>query len=271
MLELSARLLYANIILLGTVPGKVRYTFDEETAELVLGIRYGLGERLDVFAGLPVILQYGGFLDAPIKFFEDLFGAPYPGRAGRPNNLTVFQITGPTGETLERFTPGVGLGDLTLGLKGQLLLQHGPWPAVALRLAVKLPTGGPTYSSGEVDLGGSLLFGWTMGRVGLRFAFDVDVPTASTAIVALPTKVYGALQAGAAIELGAGVALQLQASAHRSPLLVPRLGEPSYYFLVGLTAALSRSLRLEVAGVENIFSPVTGSDITFLLGVRGEL
>ncbi len=271
VLELSARLLYANIILIGNVPGQVSYTFDEETGTLLLGARYGLGDRLDLSATLPVVLQYGGFLDSPIEFVEKLVGQQNPTRFQRSRNLTVFQITLPDGRTVERLVPRAGLGDLTLALKGQLLIQHGPWPAVSLGLAFKLPSGGPTYGSGEADLGGSLLVGWTIGRVALRFALDVDVPTSSTAVIGIPTKIYGAIQGGLAIELGAGIALQIQGAAHRPPLDIARLGQDSYYVLLGMTAALSRSLRLEAAVAENVFCPGRGSDITFLFGVRGEL
>ncbi len=271
VIELSARLLYANIILVENVPSQVSYTFDEETGTLLLGARYGLGERFDISATLPVVLQYGGFLDSPIEFVEKLVGQENPTRFERPRNLTVFQITLPDGRTVERLVPGVGLGDLTFAVKGQLVVQHGLWPALSLGLALKLPTGGTTYGSGEADLGGSVLLGWTLGRVALRFALDLDVPTTSTALIGIPTRVYGALQGGIAIELGAGIALQIQGAAHRPPLDIGRLGQDSYYALLGVTAALSRSLRLEAATAENVFCPGRGSDITFLFGVRGEL
>jgi hypothetical protein len=271
VLELSARLLYANIILVGSGPGRESYTFDEETGTLLLGFRHGLGDRFEVGALLPVVLQYGGFLDSPIEFGERLLGLQNATRLERPRDMTVFQITGPDGRTVERLVPGVGLGDLALEAKGQLLVQDGAWPAVALSVAMKLPSGGPTYGSGETDFGGSLLVGWTMGRVALRFAVDIDVPTVSTAVVGIPTRVYGAIQSGAAIELGRGVALQVQAAAHRPPLDLPGLWRNTYYVLVGVTAALSRNLSLEAGVAENLFSPARGSDITFLFGVRGNL
>lgn len=271
VLELSARLLYANIILVGNGPGQENFTFDEETGTLLLGIHHGLGDRFEVGATLPVVLQYGGFLDSAIEFGERLLGLQNATRFQRPRNQTVFKITAPDGRTLERLVPGVGVGDVTLEAKGQMLVQHGAWPAVALSLALKLPTGGPTYGSGETDLGGSLLVGWTMGRVALRFALDVDVPTAPTAVVGISTRVYGAIQSGVAIELGRGVALQVQAAAHRPPLDLPGLWRNTYYVLVGVTAALSRNLRLEAGLAENIFSPARGSDLTLLFGVRGEL
>ncbi len=271
VLELSARLLYANVMLSGNVPGRVSYTFDEEAGTLLLAVRQGLGDRLEFGLTLPVVLQYGGFLDSPVEFVESLLGQENPTRFERPRNLTVFQITLPDGRTIERTTPGVGLGDTTLTLKGQVLVQNGPWPAVALSLALKLPTGGPSYGDGETEFGGALLVGWTFGRVGLRFALDLAVPTSSTALVGIPTRVYGAFQVGVAVELGAGIALHVQGAIHRAPLDLPRLGQDSYYLLLGLTAQLSRGLRLEVGAAENVFSPGRGSDITLLLGVRGEL
>ncbi len=271
VVELSARLLYANIILVGNVPGQVSYTFDEETGTLLLGVRQGLGERLEFGLTLPVVLQYGGVLDSAIELVEQVLGQENPTRFQRPKNLTVFQITLPDGRTVGRTAPGTGLGDTTLSLKGQLLVQHGPWPAVALSLALKLPTGGPTYGDGETEFGGALLVGWTFGRVALRLALDVAVPTESTALVGIPTRVYGAIQAGVAVELGAGIALQFQTAIHRAPLDLPKLGQDSYYLLLGLTAQLSRGLRLEAGAAENIFSPGRGSDVTLLLGVRGEL
>jgi len=271
VLELSARLLYANVILTGNVPGRVSYTFDEETGTLLLGLRQGLGDRFEFGLTLPVVLQYGGFLDSPIEFVETLLGQQNPTRFQRPRNLTVFQITGPDGRTVDRMSPGVGLGDTTLSLKVQPVAQHGPWPAIALSLALKLPTGGATYGDGQTEFGGALLVGWTFGRVALRLALDIAVPTSSTALVGIPTRVYGAFQGGVAVELGAGIALQVQGAVHRAPLDLPHLGQDSYYLLLGLTAQLSRNLRLEAGAAENVFSPGRGADITLLFGVRGEL
>jgi hypothetical protein len=270
-LELSARLLYANIILVRTVPEKVSYTFDEETGTLVLGARYGLGDLFEVGAAIPVVLQYGGFLDGPIEFVEKVLGQQNPTRFERPRNLTVFQITLPNGRTVERLVPGVGLGDLALTVKGQLMRQQCGWPALGLSLSVKFPTGGATYGSGEVDLGGAFFVGWTVGRFALRFAFIVAVPTVSSAVIGIPTRVYGAIEGGLAVELGAGIALHFQGAAHRPPLALPSLGENTYYVLFGLTAALSPSLRLETGVAENVFSPGRGADISFLFGVRGEI
>lgn len=271
VLELSARLFYSNIILVGDFPKRVNFTFDEETGILVLGLRHGLGDRFEFGVTLPVVLQYGGFLDGPAEFVEKLLGQENPNRFDRPRNLTVFQITLPNGRTLERLVPGVGLGDLSFAVKGQLLVEHGPWPAVSLSIAVKLPSGGPTYGSGETDVGADLLVGWTVGRVALRFALSIAVPTTSTAIIGIPTKVYGAAQAGVAVELGGGIALQLQGSAHRAPVVLPSLGDNTYYVLLGLTAALSHSLRLEVAAAHNMLDAGRGADVTFIFGVRGEL
>jgi hypothetical protein len=271
-LRAEAQLSYANSILVATSPS-LALDVDLESAGLLGLLRYGLTRGVEAQLGVPVIVDYGGFLDGPIEAFERALGAtPMPGRLNHPPNLARFRLTRPDGSGVWRDGAGAGLGDVWAGLKARLLDEAGAIPALSLRVVVKAPTGRPPYGSGEVDLGASLSAGWALGQVALWLQLDAVAPTAGLRDAHLATRLYGAGQLGAAVAVSAAVSLHAQWAAHLSPFsrtgLAP-LDEATHYLLAGTTVALSRSLQIEVAFAENVFSPAWGADFTVLLGLRG--
>ncbi|HEY6104866.1 MAG TPA: DUF3187 family protein, partial [Anaeromyxobacteraceae bacterium] len=270
-LRAEAQLSYANSILVAASP-TLALDVDLESAGLTGLFRYGLWRGVEAQLGLPVMADYGGFLDGPIEAFERALGATsMPGRLDRPRGLARFRLTRPDGSGVWRDGAGTGLGDIWAGLKAHLLDGAGALPALSLRAVVKVPTGRPPFGSGEVDLGASLSARWTLGRVGLSLQLDAAAPTAGLREVGLATRPYGAGQLGAAVAVSGAVSLHAQWATHLSPFatagLAP-LDEPTHYLLAGASVALSGSLELEAAGAENVFSPAWGADFTLLLGLR---
>lgn len=268
-LELGVRLLYSNS-LLSAENDALTLDVHVETAQPTLWLRFGVLPRVEVQLGIPVIDDHGGFLDGPIDGVEAMFGAWNDQRKGRTRDVAYYRLTRPDGRGVVR-RGGAGLGDLWGAVKVQLLGGGGAGGSLALRGELKVPTGRLPYGSQELDVGGSLLAGWSWTTRAVRLQVDVLFPTARVPEVDLETHPYGAVHLGLAQRLGQRVALHAQASAHLSPLArtgLEQLDAFTAYVLGGVGFALGPAASLEAAVVENVFSPNRGADITFLIGLH---
>ena len=145
----------AEISEIATSEGTIDSTLKFETNRTVLGARYGLFERWEAGIELPFISRYGGFIDPMIDWVEEVFGRVNPERKLFPeNSFGGFVVV--RGDTVlfeageETFQPG----DLVFSIKHEL--QPPPaWPRLALRGAIKAPTGdaGAVLGSGKPDFG----------------------------------------------------------------------------------------------------------------------
>lgn len=269
-LRAEIQVLYANSILVASAPA-LALDVDLESTEALALLRYGIAHGVEAQLALPATVDTGGFLDGPIEAVERAFGATaMPGRLGRPHGLARFRLVRPDGTGVWRDGSAAGLGDVWAGVKARLVDEAG-WPALSLRGAVKAPTGRPPYGSGELDVGASLLVGWTLGGLGLRLQLDAIAPTAGFRAARIPTHPYGAGQLGVALAVSTAVSLHVQWSTHLTPFTrtgLPPLDAATHYAIAGASVALSRSLLLEAGAAENVFSPDSGADFTLLLALR---
>ncbi|WP_242342437.1 hypothetical protein [Anaeromyxobacter terrae] len=271
-LELELRLLYSNSLLAAE---NERFTLDiqVETAQPTVILRQGLAQRVEAQLAIPFVVDYGGYLDRPIELVEGLVHASNPQRRGRPRNVARLELARRDGGGLSRSGPGAGLGDVWAGLK-VFVAGDGRGGELALRGALKLPTGRLPYGSEELELGASVLAGFRWTSTAVRLQLDLMLPTARLPVVHVKTRPYGAANLGVTRRLGARLALQLQASGHLSPLGGTGLGQldgSTAYVLGGATVALSSHVDLETGIAENIFSPYRGADITLVAGLRSRL
>ncbi len=267
--DCELRLIYSNTIMVAQ-GSAASVDIDVETAQLTALLRYGVTSGVELQLGLPFYVDYGGFLDGPIEWVEGLFHAANPERGTRPRGESRYRVSYRSA-AVALDSPEAGLGDAWVGVKGVLLEDAGGWPSLALRAALKFPTGRFPFGSGEFDAGGSLLLGWAFAPVALRLQLDVAVPTAGLQVIGIPTRAYGAVQLGVAIRLGSSVALHAQASADTSPLRGTGLDEVDggvRYVLVGASVGVSRSVELDFAAVENVFSPYRGADFAVVVDAR---
>jgi hypothetical protein len=273
-LEASLDLLYSNSVMAGRSRNDRGLALDVhvETAQPTVSLRYGLAPRLEVLIAVPFVADEGGFLDWPINQAEALFGAPNQDRVGRPRGRSWFELHDPAGRGVDvRGTDG-GIGDVWASAKVLVADGLGGGGSVAVRAAVKLPTGRIPYGSGEVDVGGGVLAAWGWPAVALRVALDVAVPTASLGGGLAATQPYGAATLGVTWRVGGRVALHAQWSGHGSPLTgtgLYSLDHPTSYVLLGTSVRVARGLTLQVGAVENVFSPKRGADVTFPLTLIG--
>jgi hypothetical protein len=169
----------AEINEIATTQGPITSTLKFESNRTVLGARYGLFERWEAGIELPFISRYGGFLDPPIDWVEDLFGAVNPERDLFPqNSFGGFSVV--RGDTVlfdageENFQPG----DLVFSIK-HLLHTPPAWPRLALRGAIKAPTGdaGAVLGSGKPDFGAGLAADYrAFDRLMLYFNLNLVYP-----------------------------------------------------------------------------------------------
>lgn len=117
--------------------------------------RYGLTDRLELAAEIPVLYRSSGFLEGLITATERATTGLAPAREALRDSGFAFQVSH-GGRTLFAGSEGaVGLGDITLFSKYHMLNETATVPALSVRLAVKVPTGDTSrvFGSGHTDVG----------------------------------------------------------------------------------------------------------------------
>ncbi len=122
---------------------------DGETSAFAFTWRQGLGNNLELYARLPVLIVGGGFMDHFIEEWHKTFGLPNGGRENSPNNIRQITYTANGSTVLDEHRSGTTLGDIELGSGWKLA------DGIALRGMVKLPTGSKSKLTGG-NWGGAL-------------------------------------------------------------------------------------------------------------------
>ncbi|HEX9870081.1 MAG TPA: DUF3187 family protein, partial [Candidatus Tectomicrobia bacterium] len=117
------------------------FLFDFELTRANLALQYGLFDRLALGLEIPLLYTWKGFLDEPIKAFEDVTGFQRTIRFEHPQHLFSYILQKDGRNALRGTSGAVGIGDVALSAKA-LLREEGQWaPAIAGRVALKLPSG----------------------------------------------------------------------------------------------------------------------------------
>ena len=126
---------------IATSDNDIQASLKFETNRTVIGARWSPAEHWEVGLDVPFITRYGGFLDPFIDAVESAFGATNPERDLFPKNEFGSFVVRKKGVTAfedrkEDFVPG----DLWFSAKRDFDLPA-PWPTLALRGAIKAPSG----------------------------------------------------------------------------------------------------------------------------------
>lgn len=135
-------------------------TLDGESYHWVLSATYGIAERFEAGIQIPYILYGGGFLDGFIIDWHNAFGLSQGGRESAPRGRLLYSYEKHGVQRLRMDDSGSGVGDISLsaGLRLYDDVGDGSHDRIALRTALKLPTGDSDSlrGSGSVDVSLSL-------------------------------------------------------------------------------------------------------------------
>ncbi len=257
---------------IATTQGRINSTLKFETNRTVFGVRYGLFDRWEVGMELPFISRFGGFLDPEIDWVESITGRVNPQRKLYAHNVFgAFSVV--QGKTTlfedgeENFQPG----DLVFSLKHALQLPS-LWPDIALRAAVKAPTGnaGAILGSGEPDFGAGVAVDYQpFDRLMLYFNLDGIYPVGPITPGNLTLDPFVTQLFGAQFAVTRRWSLMLQEAVYTSPfhagvrLLDGTVAEIS----PGLSFAYSPKLGVQLLGIENVSGVEQSADFTLLLNL----
>lgn len=171
--EVKIEWVESNIILTEST-SRVDALLKFETFRSSVHLKYGLTNRLEVGLEIPTLYRDGGFLDPLIISVEEAFSHLNPDRLTFSDGSFGGFVIKRDGKTIISGGNGqFGLGDIVLSGK-YLALHEGPrQPALALRGALKLPTGDfdRAFGSGDPDVGIGLVL---QKGLGSRWAFYLN-------------------------------------------------------------------------------------------------
>jgi hypothetical protein len=133
---------------------------DGESYRWTLAARYGIGQHFEAGIEIPYLLDGGGFQDSFIIEWHKAFSLPQGGRESAAKNRLNYSYTKDGVQKLKMDHAGSGIGDISLtgGMKLYETRDNDHHDSLALRAALKLPTGDSAslQGSGSTDLALSL-------------------------------------------------------------------------------------------------------------------
>ncbi len=142
------------------------YRIDGEIHETVFRCGYGLTNRLEVMAEIPVRYLTGGFLDGLIEGFHDTFGYVQAGRDKFPRNQFAVEIyvpdTGGSKFQINSSEAGWQIGNFVLSTTYSLTEKRDQKFRAVVTGNIKFPTASTThlFGSQKIDFGLSLGMGY---------------------------------------------------------------------------------------------------------------
>jgi hypothetical protein len=148
--------------------GNEQIAIDGETRRFVLAMRRGAGEGYEWGFELPYVRQSGGGLDHGIERWHAFGGFPNGGREFSPRNRLLIEYRKNGVPLVLVQDPGEGPGDVKLFAARQLASDS---PDLALRAALKLPTGDASGLRGSGAADAALWLSSACGELQCRGAF----------------------------------------------------------------------------------------------------
>jgi len=170
---------------------------DLEALEFALRVKKNIPQVMEIGLEIPLLSFNSGVLDDPLEWYHQTFGFPDYGRSNRPKNSFLYQIKNSGRVVVEGEPGGLGLGDIRLSAKKQVL-DYDNRPLLSLKLDLELPSGDPHqgYGNGSLDIGLGLLLEKEITRSLLAVVnagLVVPGPWKAKETIALRTYYYGGL------------------------------------------------------------------------------
>jgi hypothetical protein len=251
---------------------------DLEMSRLDLILTYGITETLEVGVEIPFLWRHGGFLDPFIEGVEGLVGATFPARDRRPQNIVDFSVVRTTDGTSLEFTKGdSGLGDILLKGKFQLAKENpGHW-GIAVRAALKLPTGDETrvFGSGHLDFGMGTVFQKSLGHFTLYGDMNLIFPGGSFEPFDWDLRPIFSFGFAGEYRWTPRFSLLTQLGFHTTPFQDTGATSLDHGNALELTAGFSYRIRKDLVwklgGVENLNRPQSTPDFSVVSSLSFEL
>lgn len=238
--------------------------------------RIGLGTDWEMGVDLPIIAMHGPFMDGFIDWFERLINYERTLRAEEREQGTENQFTYLVSRNADTILQGadnrVGVGDVAFQVKWAPppFRETASTPAVALRFAVKAPTGDAdaAFGSGRPDIGFGLALEKTLERWSLYANLNLTVPIGSRFDGLDVYPIFSGLL-GVEYRFVPQLALVGQLSANSAPFRDTGLDffdDWTDWAALGLSWAPSPAWRLQAGIMENLFTSAdAGADFGFFL------
>jgi Protein of unknown function (DUF3187) len=249
---------------------------DLEMVRTVIALRYGVYTNFEVGLSLPIIYTYGGILDGFILGVERHF-TPGKERTLRKNQVAgafTYQVSRGNRVFIQGQDDALGIGDIVLQAKGQLLYEQEWFPAVSLRAAVKFPSGDAdrAFGSGEFDGSVGVLLQKTLGRFTFYVNADVTFPGQAfdDVDVSLHPFFLGLFAIEFRVSRPVSLVLQLRGDTRPFHDTIAILDKRILETHLGVNWAISRHLVLQAGLAEDQFdSACCSADVTFFLNLTG--
>lgn len=255
-----------------------RIILDGESYRWVLNARYGISDRFEAGIDIPYIVYGGGFLDGLIVDWHKIFNFPQGGRDAAPRNRLNYSYSKDGVRKIDMRQAGSGIGDIVLngGMKVYDFFDTGSHDSLALRTAIKLPTGesGSLRGSGSTDftlsLCGSMNNFTEWGSLGVFGSAGGMAMTRGDVLPEQQNNLVGFGTLGVGWGPAEWISFKLQFNAHTALYHDSALNELSQHSLMlvgGGALKLPGGYLLDIGVSENV-SVATAPDVSFHLGLQ---
>lgn len=235
------------------------FLIDSEDRTLNLSIGYGLSEKVELRAELPVVWRGGGVFDSFIFNWHELLSLPQGPRDDRDIRDDSFSVSG---EEFEFDESGLKFGDLKLSTKFV-------FNDITSILSLRLPTGASSFGANGVDILYGLLFQHNIGSFYLHtnLAYSFYSAPKLSGLQYSRHRAYSSIH----LEYPFWNSYSLVGGLVLNSNLVQNVRHfPNYllYLDLGLKAQLSESLQIELLTRENPAPDQGSSDFTALIALK---
>ena len=251
-------------------------TIDGESYYLTLAARYGISDKLALGVDIPFVGHAGGFMDAPIENWHDLWGMSNSKRNG-PRNELEFRYDNPQAGAYELVSGGFGLGDIRLNAAMPLYKSAERGREAGVRIGLKLPTGDANELAGSGAVDYSIaVYGADDGIFGTQ---TISASAVAGVLVLGTGDVLPEIQEDAVAFAGVaaawratesfGISTELYAQSAYYDSELEEIGAQSLQFAFGGFYVFRGSgLHLSFALIEELFDDAT-TDVALQFSIRG--
>ena len=250
---------------------------DGEAYRLAFAARYGVTPRWEIGVEVPYLSQGGGFLDSFIISWHDTFNLPQGGRETAPKGRINYSYSKDGVQKLQIDHSVSGVGDISLtgGYRLYDVDMNGYQERLALKGAVKLPTGDSSSLNGSggtdlmLQLCGSMTHYREWGSLGIYGSAGVLVMSKGDVL----RDQHNQLAGGGTLGFGWGptswISFKVQLNGN-TPLYrnssLPELSKSPMMLILGGALKLPKEYLLDIGVAEDV-AVASAPDVSFHLGL----